>query len=95
MHRPDFLCFFHGDRLGVLWGEMFRVPVWGKGDPLVPPDLYPDYCAGLCPKIKTVWAFADIANGLMAIPNLIALICLSGVLVLETNEFLKIVAEEG
>ena len=46
-------------------------------------------------KIKTVWAFADIANGLMAIPNLIALVCLSGVLVLETNKFLKIVAEEG
>ncbi len=45
-------------------------------------------------KIKTVWAFADIANGLMVIPNLIAVIGLSSVVVLETKEFLKIVAKE-
>lgn len=31
--------------------------------------------------IPMVWSFADIANGLMAIPNLISLIALSGVLV--------------
>lgn len=45
-------------------------------------------------QIKTVWAFADIANGLMAIPNLIALIGLSGVIALETKQFLKMVATE-
>jgi AGCS family alanine or glycine:cation symporter len=33
-----------------------------------------------------VWSFADIANGLMAIPNLVSLIVLSGVLVAETRE---------
>ena len=38
--------------------------------------------------LKTVWSFADIANGLMAIPNLISLIALSGVLVAETRAHL-------
>lgn len=34
---------------------------------------------------QAVWDFADAANGLMAIPNLIALICLSGVIAAETK----------
>jgi AGCS family alanine or glycine:cation symporter len=34
---------------------------------------------------QAVWDFADAANGLMAIPNLICLICLSGVVVAETK----------
>ncbi len=38
--------------------------------------------------LKAVWAFADIANGLMAVPNLISLIVLSGVIVAETKEHL-------
>src|SRR5439155_26376306 len=33
--------------------------------------------------LKAVWDFADIANGLMALPNLVSLIPLSGVLVAE------------
>lgn len=35
-----------------------------------------------------VWNFADLANGLMAIPNLISLIALSGVIVNETKNYL-------
>ena len=38
--------------------------------------------------LSAVWTFADIANGLMAIPNLVSLIVLSGVLVAETREHL-------
>jgi len=38
--------------------------------------------------LKIVWTFADIANGLMAVPNLIALLGLSGVLVAETKHYL-------
>jgi AGCS family alanine or glycine:cation symporter len=38
--------------------------------------------------LGVVWDFADIANGLMAIPNLIALILLSGVIVKETKKYL-------
>ena len=40
-------------------------------------------------KLGIVWTFADIANGLMAIPNLIGLIGLSGIVVAETNRFLQ------
>ena len=38
--------------------------------------------------LDMVWAFADIANGLMALPNLISLIVLSGVIVAETRKYL-------
>lgn len=37
---------------------------------------------------QLVWAFSDIMNGLMAVPNLIGLLLLSGVVVNETKEFL-------
>ncbi|WP_062197088.1 alanine/glycine:cation symporter family protein [Massilibacterium senegalense] len=39
--------------------------------------------------LNVVWGVADIMNGLMAIPNLIALLGLSGVVVYETKIFLK------
>ncbi|HPA51597.1 MAG TPA: alanine:cation symporter family protein, partial [Thermoanaerobaculia bacterium] len=38
--------------------------------------------------LPVVWSFADIANGLMAIPNLISLLALSGVLAAETRKYL-------
>jgi AGCS family alanine or glycine:cation symporter len=38
--------------------------------------------------LSLVWTFSDIANGLMAVPNLIALLGLSGVVVKETQEYL-------
>lgn len=38
--------------------------------------------------LKAVWSFSDIANGLMAVPNLISLLALSGVVVKETREYL-------
>lgn len=38
-------------------------------------------------KLETVWVLADIVNGLMAIPNLIALLALSGVVVKETRKY--------
>jgi len=39
-------------------------------------------------KLQAVWNFADIANALMAVPNLIALLGLSGVIVAETRKYL-------
>ena len=41
-----------------------------------------------------VWTIADIFNALMAIPNLIGLVFLSGVVVAETRSFKKLRAEE-
>ena len=38
-------------------------------------------------KLETIWIIADIVNGLMAFPNLIALLCLSGVIVAETKAY--------
>ena len=45
-------------------------------------------------KLEEIWVLADIVNGLMAIPNLIALIALSGVVVAETKVYQKHLAEE-
>jgi AGCS family alanine or glycine:cation symporter len=38
--------------------------------------------------LPLVWSMADIANGLMAIPNLISLLALQGILVAETRKYL-------
>ena len=38
--------------------------------------------------LPCVWCFADIANGLMAVPNLISLIALNSVIVSETRKYL-------
>ena len=45
-------------------------------------------------KLEEIWVLADIVKGLMAIPNLIALIALSGVVVAETKAYQKHLAEE-
>jgi len=42
---------------------------------------------GAITSLDTVWAVADVFNGAMAIPNLIALIGLSGVVVAETRDY--------
>lgn len=39
--------------------------------------------------VSFVWTMADIFNGLMAIPNLIALVALNGVVATETRKFLE------
>ena len=39
--------------------------------------------------VSAVWTIADIFNGLMAIPNMIALIALSGVVVKETRDYFE------
>lgn len=56
------------------------------------------YCLLVIPgaalQLEVVWLIADITNGLMAIPNLITLIALSGVIAAETKVFLNAVARE-
>lgn len=39
--------------------------------------------------VSAVWTIADIFNGLMALPNLIALVALSGVVVAETRKYFE------
>jgi AGCS family alanine or glycine:cation symporter len=43
---------------------------------------------GSVASLPAVWAFADIANGLMAVPNLVSLVAMSGVIVAETRTHL-------
>ena len=45
-------------------------------------------------KLEAIWILADIVNGLMAIPNLIALIGLSGVVVAETKAYMAHLEKE-
>jgi len=42
---------------------------------------------GAVSKLDLVWAFADIMNGLMAIPNLIGLLGLGGIVAAETKNY--------
>lgn len=49
---------------------------------------------GATTALDIVWNFSDIANALMAIPNLICLLALSGVIVKEVNGFQKIMEKE-
>ncbi len=46
------------------------------------------FVGSVIPKSSIVWNFADCANALMALPNLICMIGLSGVLVAETRHYL-------
>ena len=39
--------------------------------------------------VKAVWTIADIFNGLMAIPNMIAIFALNGIVVKETKDFFQ------
>jgi len=45
-------------------------------------------------KLELVWAMADLFNGLMAFPNLVALILLSPVVISETREYFAALAEK-
>ena len=49
---------------------------------------------GSVASLDVVWALADVLNGLMAIPNLIGLLGLSGVIVYETKRFQVKIKEE-
>ena len=49
---------------------------------------------GATTALKVVWSFSDIMNGLMAIPNLICLLALSGVLAKDVKKFQNIIIAE-
>jgi AGCS family alanine or glycine:cation symporter len=43
---------------------------------------------GSVASLPAVWSFADVANGLMAVPNLVSLLALNGVVVEQTRTYL-------
>ncbi|KXZ59229.1 Amino-acid carrier protein AlsT [Brevibacterium ravenspurgense] len=44
---------------------------------------------GCTTELEVVWNFADVANGLMALPNLVGILILSGLIARETRHYLK------
>ncbi|OFL67582.1 MULTISPECIES: alanine/glycine:cation symporter family protein [unclassified Brevibacterium] len=44
---------------------------------------------GCTTELEVVWNFADVANGLMALPNLVGILILSGLIARETRFYLK------
>ena len=42
---------------------------------------------GCVSKSDAVWNFSDMMNGLMAVPNLMSMLLLSGVIAAETNRY--------
>jgi AGCS family alanine or glycine:cation symporter len=49
---------------------------------------------GAVSELEIVWTFADIMNGLMALPNLVGLLGLSGIVVEETRRYFAPAAAE-
>ena len=72
---------YYGERAAeYLWGEKVIKPyrwLWVAA-----------VMAGSVVTLPMVWSFADIANALMAVPNLISLLLLSHVVVEETRQYL-------
>ncbi len=68
------------------YGEKAAEYLWGKKVILPYRWLWvAAVMVGSVISLPTVWSFADIANAFMAIPNLISLLVLSGVIVTETR----------
>lgn len=78
------------------YGERCAVYLWGTKiiKPFRVAFILIIACAPFL-KLEEVWALADIANGLMALPNLLALILLSGIVVKETEKYLDHVKKDG
>ena len=70
------------------YGEKCAAYVFGDGSAPIYRLIYVlSVMAGTIVSLDLVWLVADTLNGLMAIPNLIALVLLSGVIVKETKDF--------
>ncbi|OGX05851.1 MAG: transporter [Omnitrophica WOR_2 bacterium GWA2_47_8] len=70
------------------YGEKAAEYLWGEGAIKVYRGLWVvAVMVGSVVSLPMVWSFADVANGLMAVPNLISLIVLNGVVVTETKKY--------
>lgn len=77
------------------YGEKCCEYIWGPKAVIIYRILYVlVIIPGAALKMEVAWSMANIMNGLMAIPNLIALIMLRGVVLSETNTFLSEVKKE-
>ena len=87
--RNYHICIFNDPRLGVLRGALreYFSGKWG----LIPYKVLYIAVALIAPvlALDLVWKIADILNALMAIPNLIAVLLLSPVIVKETKKYVN------
>ncbi len=72
--------YYYGERCAVyLFGEkailVYKI-IWVAG-----------IFAGSLAELKFIWNIADILNGLMSIPNIVAVLLLSGVIASETKKY--------
>ncbi|MBR4464490.1 MAG: alanine:cation symporter family protein [Treponema sp.] len=72
--------YYYGERCAVyLFGEkailVYKI-IWIGG-----------IFAGSLAELKLIWNIADILNGLMSIPNIVAILLLSGVIASETKKY--------
>src|SRR5881394_2637111 len=82
------VCVFHDSRMVVL---RRKAAEYLLGTKVIRPYRWLWVIAvlvGSVLSLSTVWSLADVTNGLMAIPNLISLIALNGVVVDETRRYL-------
>jgi len=91
------LTFVYSTILGwSYYGERAVEYLFGKGAVLPYRLLWvTSVMVGSVATLKVVWDFADIANALMAVPNLIALLVLSPVIVAETRKHLWNTPDRG
>ena len=72
--------YYYGERCAVyLFGEKVILAykiIWVAG-----------IFAGSLAELKFIWNIADILNGLMSIPNIVAVLLLSGVIASETKKY--------
>ena len=72
------------------YGEKCATYLVGEGGVLPYRMVYvASVMAGTVLSLDLVWSASDVFNGLMALPNLIALVLLSGVVVKETHDFFE------
>lgn len=85
------ICFAYSTILGWAYYGERAVEYFAGKKGLIPYRIIYVIVAGIAPVVAldVVWALADILNALMAIPNLIAVLLLSKVIVKETNKYIN------
>lgn len=85
------ICFAYSTILGWAYYGERAVEYFAGKKGLIPYRIIYVIVAGIAPVVAldVVWALADILNALMAIPNLIAVLLLSNVIVKETNKYIN------
>lgn len=85
------ICFAYSTILGWAYYGERAVEYFAGHKGLIPYRIIYVVVAGIAPVVAldVVWALADILNALMAIPNLIAVLLLSNVIVKETKKYIN------